>query len=71
MTELRNKTMLNEKQVAEMMRVNPESLRVRRMRKQPPIYYKIGGKVLYDLEDIEAFLKLCKVMPQEEGNKDE
>lgn len=71
MTEETTKTLIPNKQAAEMMGYTPSGLRMRRRRKQPPMYYKVGNKILYDIEDIKSFIQLGQVAPEEEGNQDE
>lgn len=71
MKEETQKILISNKQAAEMMGYTIGGLRMRRLRKQPPIYYKVGGKILYDLEDIKAFIQIGQVVPQEEVKQDD
>ena len=48
-------TRLNEIEVADRWRVTPSTLQRWRWLKRGPVYLKIGGRVVYRLEDIEAF----------------
>ena len=51
--------MLTDKEAAELLRVTPQTLRVRRMKKQPPRFLKIGKRVFYEEKDILDFKKSC------------
>lgn len=66
-----NKKLLNEKQAAEILGLKVNTMRTRRARKQPPIYFKVGYKVYYDLKDLQDFIEGGKVMPDEQGKQDE
>lgn len=69
MTDDNNKKMLNETQAAEMIGLKVNTMRTRRARKQAPIYFKIGGKVYYDVKDLKEFMESGRVMPTEDKGK--
>ena len=46
---------LNQAELADRWRLNSRTLERWRWRKQGPKYLKLGGRVAYRLEDIEAF----------------
>ena len=46
---------LNQIELAQRWRISPRTLERWRWLNQGPTYLKIGGRVLYRLEDIEAF----------------
>ncbi|MES2608430.1 MAG: hypothetical protein V4544_06865 [Pseudomonadota bacterium] len=71
MNEDKNNVLIAAKQAAEMMGYTPGGLRMRRLRKQAPMYYKVGGKIMYDIEDVKAFIQSGKVMPADQGKQDE
>jgi hypothetical protein len=48
--------LLNESQVSRILGLSERALRMRRFRKQPPQYQKIGKAVRYSTEDICRFL---------------
>lgn len=43
-------------EVAEMLRTSPETVRYWRHVKQGPPSFKVGRRVLYAIEDVEAFI---------------
>lgn len=51
--------LLTEEQTAEATSLKPSTLRKRRQIGMPPRFLKIGSKVLYDQQDVEAFLDSC------------
>ncbi len=46
---------INQVQLARRWSLSPRTLERWRWRDQGPVYLKVGGRVLYRLEDIEAF----------------
>ena len=50
---------LNEREVAELLRVSVATIRRRRLCKQPPKAIKIGAAVRYKIADVEEFLNQC------------
>lgn len=66
MNEDKSNILIAAKQAAEMMGYTPGGLRMRRLRKQAPMYYKVGGKIMYYVKDVEAFIQSGKVMPDDE-----
>jgi hypothetical protein len=57
--EKKQNKMLTDKEAAEFLRVTPQTLRVRRMKKQPPRFLKIGKRVFYEEKDILDFKESC------------
>ncbi len=66
-----NKILVTARQASEMMGYTPGGLRMRRIRKQAPVYYKIGGKIMYDSNDIQEFIQGGKILPEDVGKRDE
>lgn len=56
---------LTTKELAERWKVPAKSLVDSRSQGSGPAFYKIGGKVRYDLRDIEAFETRCSTKEQE------
>lgn len=52
---------LNTKEAATYLNVKPNTLEIWRCRHKGPRYAKIGTRVVYDLEDLEAFFESCVV----------
>ncbi|BCW92439.1 MAG: hypothetical protein KatS3mg007_0333 [Thermoanaerobaculum sp.] len=50
-------SLLDEKQVAQLLRCSPLTLRIWRCRGQGPPYLKIGRLVRYDPNQVEAWLR--------------
>jgi hypothetical protein len=46
---------LNQIELSRRWNVSPRTLENKRWRKEGPAYLKIGGRVLYRLEDVEAY----------------
>ena len=63
---MRDKTILlvsqTPKQVSANYGISVGTLANWRTQKRGPKYYKVGGKVLYRTEDVEAFLFSCPVL---------
>ena len=57
-----NKKMLTPKQASEIYGLNLGTLANMRYRKEGPKFYKVGRKVLYDVSELEAYLKKDKVL---------
>lgn len=51
--------LLTEDQTSQATSLKPSTLRKRRQAGLPPRFLKIGRKVLYDQQDVEAFLDSC------------
>mgnify|MGYP000014695888 FL=1 len=56
--------LLDEKQVAKLLRVSLASVRRWRQRKTGPTYIKAGACVRYRREDVEAWLRGREVKPE-------
>lgn len=67
----KTKELLDETEASLMLGLAVNTMRTRRARKQPPIYFKVGGRVYYDVKDLHAFIESGRVMPQAEGKQDE
>jgi predicted site-specific integrase-resolvase len=52
---MQSPTYLNQKKLADRWGVSPRTLERWRWRKTGPAYIKLGGKIVYDLNDIEAY----------------
>jgi len=65
-SKMRDKTILlvsqTPKQVSANYGISVGTLANWRTQKRGPKYYKVGGKVLYRTEDVEAFLFSCPVL---------
>jgi predicted DNA-binding transcriptional regulator AlpA len=48
---------LNEAEVAHLCGVSRQTLWNRRRKHQPPVYYRLFGKIWYKPADIEAFIQ--------------
>jgi len=60
---------LNQVDLARRWNISPRTLERWRWLKQPPGYIKIGGRVVYTLEDVEAFEKAQRRQPASTGSK--
>jgi hypothetical protein len=58
---------LNQEQLSRRWNISPRTLERWRWRKQGPKYLKIGGRVLYRTEDIEAYEALGERCPDANG----
>jgi len=65
MTTLKKKVLINEHEAADMIGLKVGTMRIRRIRKQPPVYFKIGKRVMYDVEELQAYIESGRVMPDE------
>jgi len=59
-----DRTLINEHKASEVVGFTVKTLRKRRNLGQGPTYYKIGSKVLYDLNDLHKFLETSIVKPR-------
>lgn len=55
----KRQTLMNEREVAQYMRISVAAIRRWRLFKKGPKYLKIGSSVRYRKEDIESWLKIC------------
>jgi hypothetical protein len=60
---LNPKSILNEHGAARYVGLAVQTLRNKRFRGEPPVYYKISRSVRYRVEDLEAFLKKHRIDP--------
>ena len=56
-------TLLRVGEVAEKLRVHPETLQVWRSRKRGPTYVKIEGQILYPSDALDAYIEARLVQP--------
>lgn len=54
-----SKALLNEHQASDILGLKVSTLRIRRFKKMPPTYLKIGSKVYYYKKDLDNYLKSC------------
>lgn len=59
----------NQVELARRWNISPRTLERWRWLKQPPGYIKIGGRVVYTIEDVEAFEKAQRRQPSSNGSK--
>jgi len=52
---------LNETEAAEYMRLRPNTLAVWRCKHRGPRYIKLGSRVIYDPDDLDAFMDSRKI----------
>ena len=64
--KFKDKVFVNSKEAAVILQLTPNGLSTRRRRKLPPSYYKVGGKLLYDLEELQQFVLSGHIVPGEE-----
>lgn len=55
---------LNQVQLARRWSLSPRTLERWRWREQGPAYLKVGGRVVYRLEDVEAFERASVRQPE-------
>lgn len=60
---------LNQVQLARRWSLSPRTLERWRWREQGPAYLKVGGRVVYRLEDVEAFERDSVHQPEASGVK--
>ena len=58
-------TLLDEKEAARRLGLSVASMRRRRLLRQPPVWVKLGGRVLYRPRDLDAYVESCVVRLQE------
>ncbi len=51
--------LLNEREVAALLKVSVATIRRRRLLRQPPAAKKIGAAIRYEMKTIEDFLRQC------------
>jgi len=56
-------TLLRPGEVAEKLRVHPETLQVWRSQKRGPTYVKIEGQIFYPSDALDAYIKARLVQP--------
>jgi hypothetical protein len=61
----------DEREAARRLGLSVATLRRRRLNQQPPIWVKLGGRVLYRKQDLESFIEANVVrLPKESGKSD-
>lgn len=55
-------------ELAEILGLKPNTLEIWRSKNIGPPYKKIGGRVLYDPEEIEDFIHSCTIKTQEDNS---
>ena len=60
---------INQVQLARRWSLSPRTLERWRWRDQGPVYLKVGGRVLYRLEDIEAFERASARQPAADSRR--
>jgi hypothetical protein len=61
---INSKSILNEHDAAKYVGLAVQTLRNKRFRGEPPIYYKISRSVRYRVEDLEKFLMKHRIDPE-------
>jgi hypothetical protein len=64
MTKVPITDLVDELDAASFLHCSVKTLQGRRLRKQPPKYYKIGPRVKYSVADLQAYLDSCAVSPE-------
>ena len=61
---------ISTKQCATILGVSPATLESWRCRNHPnqPHYYSVNGRIVYDREEVEAFMRTCHVAPRQRRN---
>jgi Helix-turn-helix domain len=60
--------LLNEREAARRLCVSISTIRRRRLHRQPPVWVKVGSRVLYRRQDLESFINASVVrLPEEAG----
>lgn len=57
--------LLTEKEAARYLGMSIFTIRQRRLKGRPPVYFKVGRSVRYRQEDLESFLDSCRVSVDE------
>lgn len=60
---------LNQVQLARRWSLSPRTLERWRWRRQGPAYLKVGGRVVYRLEDVEAFEDAAARQPDDQSRE--
>jgi predicted DNA-binding transcriptional regulator AlpA len=55
---------LNDREAAAFLGLSKHTLRKYRMQGTGPIYYKIGGRVVYTVDDLRAYRETGRVSPR-------
>ncbi len=53
--------LLDEKEAARRLGLSVATMRRRRLLRQPPVWVKLGGRVLYRQQDLDAYIESCVV----------
>lgn len=61
---MENNVVIDEKQASAYLGLAVQSLRNRRCRRQGPPYHKLGGRVVYRVADLEAYLDAHRIDPE-------
>lgn len=57
--------LLTEKQAAELTGLSIKCLQMRRWKKQPPAFVKLGGRLVrYEKQALDAWIASCRVEPR-------
>jgi len=63
---------LTPKQAAELMGVSPQTLANWRCAGRPPVYKKLGGRIVrYHINDLRAWMDSFTVLPRDEGGHED
>lgn len=66
-----NRALLNEHEAAQRLGLSVATLRRRRLLRQPPVWCKLGARVLYRAEDLTSFVEANIVQPAAGGRTPE
>ena len=58
---------LDTQKAADYLGIKPSTLKQYRWANKGPAFYKIGARCVYDLADLEAFKRACRVEPASES----
>lgn len=58
---------LDEREAADYIRLSRANLEKRRRRGQPPVYAKLGRRIIYETSDLDAFIESAKVRPSNDN----
>ncbi len=56
-----NKELRSEREAAKRLGLSVASMRRKRLLRQPPVWLKLGARVLYREEDLDAYIESCVV----------
>ncbi len=60
-----SENLLTETQAAELAQVSIKTLQMRRWKKQPPAFVKLGGRLVrYEKQALDAWIASCRVEPR-------